>query len=824
MTAPNGVVDTTAIALDVGGVGVWHWDIPTNEVEWSETLERIHGFEKGSFGKSFEVYSSHIHPDDRERVLQLIQRSVEGGEPYEAEYRMMRPDGSSHWVSAKGRLLRDDAGAPLSMTGICMDISARRELEEQLLEKSRTLARDRAALLEEERRYRSLVIASTQIVWTMDRDGTTVTDSPAWRELTGQSEREWRERGWLGAIAGEDAQRASQAWKEALEDKAIVEGEFRVRTRDGSLRWYLIRCVPVLDDRFELRELVGTASDIDERKKSENEKRLLELANTLFAETLDYENALARLPELCTPYLGDWCAVDLLEEGKLRRVAMSHAREDKVRLAATMLARYRPTEGKSLVIDTIRAGRPRLIPNVDETILRQMAVDEQHLAMLRDLGFRSFLIVPFATSGSVEGALMIATAESGRVLSSHDLELASELTRRASITIEHSHLYKEAQAANRAKDAFLATLSHELRTPMTSILGWAKLLIGAGRKDPETLDEGLDAIYRSARAQAALIDDVLDVSRIMTGKMKLETADVDLRSVVDDARETVRNAAEAKGVRIETEIAQEVGRARIDPRRMEQVLWNLLTNAIKFTPSGGTVTLRVDTADHYHQIEVTDTGQGIDREFLPFLFEPFRQADSSTTRSHGGLGLGLAIVRYLVEAHGGEISAHSDGLGAGATFRIRLPITPGLSPSAEPGVRADQDDAPRLTLPDLSPYHVLVVDDQEETRRILHTVFERCGARVSAADRVGRAMEIAESAPPDLIVSDIAMPGEDGYSLIRRVRLRFGARIPVLAVTAFGREEDQQRILDSGFDSYVRKPFDPSTLADQSAKLLVRDG
>jgi PAS domain S-box-containing protein len=384
--------------------------------------------------------------------------------------------------------------------------------------------------------------------------------------------------------------------------------------------------------------------------------------------------------------------------------------------------------------------------------------------------------------------------------------------REAAQAQENERLYREAQAANRAKDEFLATLSHELRTPMTAILGWVRLL-RLGDLDPESFEMAIDAIERSSGVQAQLIEDLLDVSRIVAGKLRLNIGSVDLRQVIERATETVRHTAEEKHIQLVSETDGVVAHMPGDANRLQQVVWNLLTNAIKFTPEGGRVEVTLTAEDGIARIKVKDSGQGINPEFLPFVFDRFRQANSSETRAHGGLGIGLAIVRHLAELHGGTVTAASEGLGKGATFTIVLPLT-GVDANEEivhaPPV-TELEQAPADALHDID---VLLVEDDDDLRALVMTILERSGARVRASSSVREAMGLFRERRPEVIVSDLAMPDEDGFALMQQVREveGDGAHVPLLALTAFGREEDQERVLAAGFARHLRKPIDPNQL------------
>jgi signal transduction histidine kinase/ActR/RegA family two-component response regulator len=384
----------------------------------------------------------------------------------------------------------------------------------------------------------------------------------------------------------------------------------------------------------------------------------------------------------------------------------------------------------------------------------------------------------------------------------------------------------EAETANRMKDEFLATVSHEIRTPLNAIIGWSHLL-RTGRLDEATAARAVETIDRNAKSQAQLIEDILDVSRMITGKLRLNNEPVDIASVINAAIDSVQLAINSKDLKLEITLDPSARHTLGDASRLQQVVWNLLANAIKFTPSGGRIEVKVERAGRNLQIRVSDAGQGIDTDFLPFIFDRFRQADGTTTREHGGLGLGLAIVRHLVELHGGTIKADSAGKGKGATFIINLPLAPQDSTRRRNvigSLEASEGSQGTVTsLPSLDDVKVLLVDDDPDTLQILSVMLAESKAGVQTAASASEALEILEWYQPDVLVSDLAMPGEDGYSLIGKIRALAGGKmtqIPAVALTSYVRVEDRARALSAGFNMFVPKPVEPEELVTAIANLV----
>jgi signal transduction histidine kinase len=420
----------------------------------------------------------------------------------------------------------------------------------------------------------------------------------------------------------------------------------------------------------------------------------------------------------------------------------------------------------------------------------------------------------------------LAQTEAARLhveeLSRYISELQRSEEARGHLLVRAERARAEAEAANRIKDEFLATLSHELRTPLTSLLGWSSVLREA-KRDEKVLNQGLEAIDRNAKVQAQLIDDLLDVSRIVSGKLNLDVRPLDISSVTRSAINVVRPAADSKGITLEYWAESGLGAISADSARLQQIIWNLLSNAVKFTPHGGKISVRLAQDGSNALVTVQDTGQGIDPEFLPRVFDRFRQADSSTTRSFGGLGLGLAIVRHLVELHGGTVSARSDGVNKGATFSATFPL---LTDRAEPIAVSHTGEMNWFEARSLEGLRVLLVDDEPEARQILSTVISRTGAEVKTCESAGEALAKLAEWKPDVILSDIAMPEEDGYTFIHKVRAlprEKGGDIPAAALTAYARDVDRSQALAAGYQMHIAKPIGASQLVSMIARLAGRE-
>jgi signal transduction histidine kinase/CheY-like chemotaxis protein len=568
--------------------------------------------------------------------------------------------------------------------------------------------------------------------------------------------------------------------------------------------------------------------------RSNERLRLLAQAGELLSLSLDYEVTLRNVAHLAVPTLADYCVFSLIEGNEVRHLAGTF--DDA--LGEKLLAAWRTAPQTS---DAVWAQvRPMLFTEIDDDTRAAIARGAAYLRGLAALDATSAISVPLMARDQVLGALTFCYARSGRRYARSDIELCQELARRSTMAVENARLHRGSQEAivraheanrlsehaNRAKDEFLGVVSHELRTPLNAILGWSQLLGREKVVNPTILAKGLAVIERNSRAQVKLIEDILDVSRIISGKLRLELKPIEVESVLRAAAEAIRPVADAKGVSLRAASTQ--GTMVLgDPDRLQQVLWNLLSNAVKFTPAGGQVDVAVERAGRSVRVMVLDSGKGIDPEFLPYVFERFRQADSTTTRRHGGLGLGLAIVRHVVELHGGSVRALSGGLDRGSTFVVKLPLYEGndVGGDREPGVRVARDTDPGA-MARLDGIRVLVVDDEPDAREVLGTILVAAGAEVALAGSAREALEQLATFAPDVLVSDVGMPGEDGYAMIGRVResaSRF-CRVPAVALTAYASPEDARHAVLAGFDTHLAKPVEPATLTLVVSRLFGKEG
>ncbi|MEG4225915.1 PAS domain S-box protein [Microcoleus sp. N9_B2] len=685
------------IAAESASDLIYEWNIETGIVLWFGHVDEHLEYKKGGFPRTREAWNSILHPIDRDRVLAAVDRYLSAPDssaaPFFQEYRVQCQGGRLlHWID-RGKAVLDKQGNPCKWIGVISDITARKEAEEQ---RNWALAREQAARRQaeaSEQLYRVLAEAIPQIVWTARADGWFDYYNQRWFEYTGLTLEETQGWGWQLALHPDDVEDAVESWKTSVETGKTYEVEYRFkRASDGAYRWHLGRALPVRDAEGKILKWFGTCTDIDDRQRSAQTAYFNAQALALLSSaSLDYEKALQGLADLTVPGLGDWCCVHLLDaDGSIRLQAVAHSDPSKVALL-WQIDRRMPLDpqGRHGVAKVLRTGESKLYAEIPEWVIEAVVPDRELQLVLRSQVL-SAICVPLIARGRTLGAISLLCGESGRRCGESDLVLLEDLARDAAVAIDNARLYREAAEANRIKDEFLGTLSHELRTPLNAILGWAQML-RQRQMSAEKTAVGLETIERNARLQTQMIEDLLDVSRIVSGKVCLKLFPVDLVRIVETAVKALIPDAEARGIELVSFCGEGLSSVRGDATRLQQVVSNLLSNAIKFTPPSGRVEIRLSedgepgaaggailsgpSLVHSVSIVVSDTGIGISKEFLPLVFDRFRQADSTSTRNYGGLGLGLAIVRHLVELHGGSVWAESPGEGLGSTFGVRLPIT-----------------------------------------------------------------------------------------------------------------------------------------------------
>ncbi|HEX8247829.1 MAG TPA: ATP-binding protein [Pyrinomonadaceae bacterium] len=612
--------------------------------------------------------------------------------------------------------------------------------------------------------------------------------------------REAKAENWFDFVLPEDLEPA-----QAKIQKLIAGGhnefydEFRIRRPDGAVRWIASQGQIIRGKDNSAARLFGVNYDITARKEAE-----------LAIKNLNHELNI-RLKELQTIF--DIAPVGIAVAG--------NANCDVITANPALAAILGIAPGDNISVNPANAGN---VPYKHLKDGRELAPHE--LPMQRAVQEKRTILDDETDIQRADGKLVTIYSyaapvfdENGDVVSCIAAHIdvterkKDERERERRLDLEQS-LRLQAEEANRLKDEFLATVSHELRTPLNSIIGWITMLRD-GNLSGDNRERALEAIERGAKSQSQLIEDLLDVSRIISGKLDLDVQPVNIVPVIDAAIETVRPAAEAKGIELHAIINPKIAVISADADRLQQIIWNLLSNAIKFTPKGGAVEIVLPENDSQVEIIVRDNGKGISRDFLPFVFDRFRQADGSITRHFTGLGLGLAIVRHLVELHGGTVGVESEGEGKGATFTVRLPVL--ALPEAGAREKTDAEDGFPVDFPLLNDLRILIVDDEESTRELLKLVFENCRAAVEIAASAAEALEKVKKMPPHVMVSDIGMPGEDGYALMQKIRAweKEAGRekpIPAIALTAYARPEDRQKALDSGYQVHISKPIEPVEL------------
>jgi PAS domain S-box-containing protein len=805
--------------LDHSVAVVFVKDLEGRYLRINRWYEVLHGVTEAEL-KGKTDYDLHVK-EIADAVRANDQEVIASNTPLQFEERVLAADGLHDFIVVKFPL-RDDSGRPYAVCGIATDITERKRAE--------------TGLRESESRLRQHMDAMPQIVYTCRADGMSDYVNQRWQEYTGVSWERALGAGWVESLHADDRERAWRQWEEAVKAGQPFEIEYRIRRKDGHYRWYLSRTIPLRDRRQQIIGWIGTSTDIHDRKEAEAEREeLLVREQAARADAEHAAESIRRLQAVSDSALTHHTLDDLLHEMLARiqellatdSAAILLLTEDGQSLAVCAATGLEEVGGPHIpvgqgVAGSIAASRVPLIVEdlstveVVHPILRQKA--------------RSLIGAPLIVEDRLIGVIRTETTHVRR-FTENEVRLLQLAADRVAVAIEQARLYevelqarRQAEEANHMKDEFLALVSHELRSPLNAILGYAALL-RRGEGDAQKVKQAVEVIERSGKAQAQLIDDLLDTARIISGKLRLEIGPVDLVSVIDQAIQTIRLAADAKGLSLEVHLPPEGVQITGDPTRLQQVVWNLLSNAVKFTPQGGRIEVRLERIDPHICITVSDTGKGIPPDFLPFVFDRFRQADASSAKRYGGLGLGLALVKRLVELHGGTVEVISAGEDRGATFKVTLPVRAVSSPFREAGGAPVRAASPE----ELAGVRALVVDDEDDARELLKAALTQHGAKVVAVSSAAEAFALILSAPdrerPDVLVADIGMPGEDGYSLIRRVRELERERdfyTPAVALTAYGRAEDCVRALTAGFQAHIAKPVDPTELATVIESLISR--
>jgi PAS domain S-box-containing protein len=723
--------------------------------------------------------TAFFSPEKAQQIQQTDRQIMQTGESITFEEEIPKQGIMRSLLSVKYPW-RDAEGNIIGVIGISREIS-------HVYDELRLRKQAEEALKNSENRFRQLTNSMPQMIWTTDASGELNYVSNQWLDYTGLTlEQTQNPTVTTQHIHPDDVESTYQQWQAAVASGTTYQTEMRLKQKnDDSYHWFLVRAVPIRDEQGQIVEWCGTSTDIDDRKRIEEELR--------------QKNAI----------------LDVINESAPTPIFVKD-REGRIIYAnpATLEVLGKPASEVIGCRDRDLYPLPELGAIVSENDRRIMESGETQVVEESPDGIRTYLATkaPYHNqAGEVIGLIGISNDISDRVQLERDREL---------ILQQEQAAREAAEKANRIKDEFLAVLSHELRSPLNPILGWSKLLL-MGKVDGSKTTEAIATIERNAKLQSQLIEDLLDVSRILQGKLSLNMIPVTLSIIIRAAQETVRLAAEAKNIQIQTVLAPSIGKVLGDTGRLQQILWNLLSNAVKFTPVGGRVEIRLMEINHDAQIQISDTGKGINPDFLPHVFEHFRQEDGATTRKFGGLGLGLAIVRQLVELHGGTVFVNSPGEGQGATFTVRLPLL------KEASLEANDSDAILSPLPveplSLAGLRIMVVDDEPDSRNFIAFVLQQEGAEVIALSSAIDALESIQQNQPDLLISDIGMPEMDGYMLIGQIRNQLPPqyrKLLAIALTAYAGEVNEHQVLAAGYQKHLAKPVEPKDLVAAVIRLV----
>ena len=684
------------LAVGAGEIGLWFWDLTNDTMVWNDQCKRLFGLAADAT-VAYAWFLSTLHAQDRNRVEKLVTAAVDGSGEFNAEYRVMLKDGV-RWISSRGRVRYGADGKPHDMMGVATDVTPRKRAEE--------------ALRASEQRFRALIEQSNDLICIADENARVRYVSGSVPRILGRDSAELLSKDLFAGMHADDVPAMREVFRRSLaQPSQSLNVQHRQRHADGGWRWIEGSFTNQLAEPA-IRGVVAIFRDITERKQAEVEReRLLNAEVTLrelaeenerrsallaevseaMAATLDYRGTLNAVARKAVPLLGDCCLIHLVDvDGNLQRVGRACAYA-KVQQLFEAQPPWLPTP-ESLdhpVMQALTSGNVVVLDRIEDDCLQRISLSPDHLAYLRELQPTAFFVVPLVAYGERVGVLSFLLVDPLRRLSASDVRLAQEIASRIAMGVRNCLLYAEAERARRqaeeagrVKDEFLATVSHELRQPVHAIGGWVRLL-KTGKLGADKSVRALDTIEQNVVLQGQIVNDLLDVSAMITGQLQLEVRPMSIFPVIESAVETVRPAADAKGITLDVRLDPAVGMLSGDPARLQQVIWNLLSNAVKFTPRGGSVQVELKRTGDDAQIVVRDNGPGINPEFLPYVFDRFRQEDGTMTRRHGGLGLGLAIVRNVVELHGGTVQAANDARDGGAVFIAQLPL---IAQATQPAV------------------------------------------------------------------------------------------------------------------------------------------
>lgn len=705
------------------------------------------------------------------RLEEQVQKAISTRRKIIDEIAFTDQHGITHFYSyILSPLLRFD-GSVEGVVGSSQDITRNRQNEAAL-----TTAKDR---------FRALVMASSDVLYRISPDWNEIHkihENGLLKDLT-EPERNWIEH----CIHPDDQELMRSKIRAAIESRQICAMDYRSRKQDGDYAWASLKAVPIINEKNEIIEWFGAASDITIRKKAE------ESQVRLAAEALAAAEANAKFRTFFEQ--GAYFATVMSTEGVVIEA-------NRISLEA---CGYEPNDvtGRKFWDCGWWGKVENIVASIKEGTLQ--AASGKHFQIETSYFLRS------GSERFVELSIIPVMDDNQNVL--FIASTATDITERKQLVDAERAARAEAERAGRMKDDFLATLSHELRTPLNAISGWSQILKRKGRLD-EDYEKGMAAIERNAKIQAQLIEDLLDMNGIVSGKVRLELTETILSEVINAALEAIRPTANLKEVQIEKNLDNSLYSVHADPGRLQQIISNLLNNAIKFTPSGGKVRIELRSEEAGFRISVSDTGKGISPDFLPFVFDRFRQQEASSTRSAGGLGLGLAIVKQLVELHNGKVECHSDGEGHGSTFSVILPFTADAAASACCDIARHRGAAfsDTINLDRLRNIKILLVDDDKDCRDLIERMLKEIGACVDSVSSAEEGISRIHRQQFDLLITDLGMPGTDGYAFLRHIRKlpeNSNGNIPAIALTAFARSEDEQKTFHAGFDKHVTKPVNP---------------